>query len=347
MTKRRVGVFGANGHTGRFVAAELKRRGLGARWIGRDSDALSELQTTLKHGEMCVASIEDFGSLLRAFDGLDAVINCAGPFLDTSRAVIAAALAAGCHYLDVTAEQVTVLDIISTFDGPAKAAGRVVLPAMAFYGGLADLIATSIVDEWIDVDAIDIAVALNSWHPTFGTRRTGERNTATRLLVREGTLSAVPSPALTSRWRFPEPFGSQVVTCVPFSEIILLSRHVKAAAITSYMTLKPLADLSNEATPPPRGSDASGRSDQVFAMSVRAKRSAEIREATVTGRDIYAVTAPLVVEAYVRLLDGASPSWAGVRSPGEIFHASTFLAALTDVLTPQRISSPFSLERNL
>ena len=123
-----------------------------------------------------------------------------------------------------------------------------------------------------------------------------------------------------------------------------MSRHVKAGAITSYMTLKPLADLADKSTPPPRSSDASGRSDQLFAMSVRARRAAEIREVTVSGRDIYAVTAPLVMEACIRLLDGATQAWAGVRSPGEIFDARAFLASLGDVLTPQPIPSPSLLE---
>ena len=333
MVQSRIGVFGANGHTGRFVAAELGRRGLSGVWIGRDHCALSGLQATLSRGEVRAASVDDPASLLRAFQGLDAVINCAGPFLDTSRPVISAALEAGCHYLDVTAEQVSVLDTVATFDAAAKAAGVVVLPAMAFFGGLADLLATSIVGDWPDVDAIDIAVALDSWHPTAGTRLTGERNTATRVVIRDGVLAPVPSPPPTTIWRFPEPFGSQRVTCLTLSEIIILSRHVKAGAITSYMNERPLADLADRSTPTPRGSDALGRSDQLFAMSVRARRAAEIRETTVTGRDIYAISAPLVVEACVRLLDGAIPAWSGVRSPGELFDARAFLAALDNVLT--------------
>lgn len=338
MIERRVGVFGANGHTGRFVAAELARRGLAARWIGRDHSALLQLQATLNHGDVRTASVSDPASLLRAFDGLDAVINCAGPFFDTGRPVIAAALEVGCHVLDVTAEQVTVLDTITTFDEKAKRAGRVVMPAMAFFGGLADLLATSIVDDWSDIDAIDIAVALDSWHPTPGTRLTGERNTATRVVIRDGALVPVQSPPPAMAWRFPEPFGSQPVTCVALSEIITLSRHVKADAITSYMNMKPLADLADASTPSPRGSDALGRSDQMFAVSVRARRGAELREVAVTGQDIYAVTAPLVVEACARLLDGATPAWAGVRAPGELFDARAFLAALSDVLRPQTIS---------
>lgn len=338
MAKHYIGVYGATGHTGRFVAAELARRGVAARWIGRNPATLSQLQAGLGHGDMHVASVADPASLLAAFEGLSAVINCAGPFFDTSRPVIAAALEAGCHYLDVTAEQVTVLDTIATFDADAKVAGRVVMPAMAFFGGLADLLVTSILGDWPDVDEIQIAVALDSWHPTSGTRHTGERNTATRLVVRNGALAPVPSPPPSLAWDFPEPFGPQPVSCVALSEIITLSRHIKADAVTSYMNAKPLADLANEATPPPRGSDALGRSGQMFAMSARVRRGVDLRQATVSGRDIYAVTAPLVVEACVRLSDGARPAWAGVRAPGEVFDARSFLAALNGVLTPQSIS---------
>ncbi|MEO8561301.1 MAG: saccharopine dehydrogenase NADP-binding domain-containing protein [bacterium] len=334
-----VGVFGANGHTGRFVAAELTRRGLPARWIGRDGKALRALQSELQHGDVRVASVSDAASLAHAFDGLGAVINCAGPFFDTSRPVIAAALASGCHYLDVTAEQATVLNTIATWDRPAKAAGRVVMPAMAFFGGLADLIATSVLGTWTNVDAIDVAVAMDSWHPTSGTRLTGQRNTAARVIVRDGILTAVPAPPPSGTWVFPEPFGSQLVTCVALSEIITLSRHIEARAITSYMTLRPLADLADRATPPPTASDALGRSDQQFAMAVRVRNGPQLRESVLRGRDIYAVSAPLIVEASARLLRDFQIGHSGVRSPGEIFDATAFLASLRNVLEPIQVSS--------
>jgi Uncharacterized conserved protein len=332
MTDGYIGVFGANGHTGRFVAAELKRRRVRARWIGRDASALSGLQSELGHGDVRAASVEDPRALARAFEGLGAVINCAGPFFDTSRPLISAALAAGIHYLDVTAEQPTVRDTIERWDQPAKDVGRIVMPAIAFYGGLADLLATTVVGEWTDVDAIDIAVALDSWHPTSGTRLTGQRNTATRVIVRGGVLVDVPTPPLTGTWHFPEPFATQPVKCVALSEIITVSRHIKANAITSYMNMRPLADLADETTPPPKASDDLGRSAQRFAMAVRVTKDAELRETVVTGRDIYAVSAPLIVEAASRLLDGRHSEHGGVRSAGEIFAASDFLASLGHVL---------------
>ena len=339
MSEHYVGLFGANGHTGRFIAHELQRRGLRARWIGRDADALSALRETLGHGDVRCASVEDLQSLRHAFEGLDAVINCAGPFLDTATPVTAAALAAGCHVLDVTAEQATVLDTIARFDDAAKMSGRIVMPAMAFYGGLADLLATSVMADWSDADAIEIAIALNSWQPTKGTRVTGERNTAARLIVRDSQLTVMPSPPPSTTWEFPEPFGRQAVTCVPLSEVITLSRHVKASAITSYMNLKPLSDLADNATPPPKSTDALGRSDQLFVMAVRVTRGEDLREGMVTGQDIYAVTAPLVVEACTRIVSGAGRAMAGVRAPSEIFDADDFLAALAPSLKIERSTS--------
>src|SRR3546814_11225922 len=71
-------------------------------------------------------------------------IYCAGPFLGTATPLIEAALRAGVHYLDVTAEQAVAAATFERFDAAALRAGVVVAPAMAFYGGLADALATEI-----------------------------------------------------------------------------------------------------------------------------------------------------------------------------------------------------------
>jgi short subunit dehydrogenase-like uncharacterized protein len=332
-----VAVVGATGHTGRFVAQELDRRGVATRLIGRNAGDLAKLSTSLEGSEVRPATIDDQLSLRKAVAGVNAVINCAGPFFDTSHPVITAALAEGAHYLDVTAEQVTVLDAIASFDAPALAAERVVMPAMAFFGGLADLLVTSVIGNWSHVDRIETAVALDSWHPTAGTRTTGARNTSPRLIVRDGELVTVSSPPPTANWLFPEPFGMQPTTCVAMSEIILLSRHIKANEITSFMNLKPLADMANASTPPPRAVDSFGRSEQRFAMSVELTSGGEVRRAAVSGRDIYAVTAPLVVEACLSLIAGRSTRY-GVLSPGQIFDAKAFIGALGHVLFRHEIN---------
>jgi short subunit dehydrogenase-like uncharacterized protein len=104
---RTIAVFGASGHTGRFVVAKLLRRGFGPIAIGRDPAKMAESGFQQSGVQIRTASIDDPGSLDRSLAGAAAIINCAGPFLDTADAVAAAALRARVHYLDITAAQRT------------------------------------------------------------------------------------------------------------------------------------------------------------------------------------------------------------------------------------------------
>ncbi len=329
-TNRSVAVFGAYGHTGRFVVAELCKRGWTPILCGRNADRLSTLGNALPELEQRQASVDDPASLDRALDGAMAVINCAGPFLDTAVPVIEAALRTRIHYLDVSAEQQAVLSVFERFADAAKMAGVTVIPAMAFYGGLADLLATAALGDWPDADAIEIAVALDSWHPTVGTRLTGARNHHRRLVVTNGKLEPLADPAPSREWTFPAPFGTQDMVALPLSEIITLSRHVPSIEVHSYMNLTPLRDLRDPHTPPPSPSDSDGRSCQIFMVDTLVCRKGQTRRACAHGRDIYAVTAPLVVEAMQRIDDGRCTA-TGVVAPGAAFDARNFLQSLREV----------------
>jgi len=322
-----VTVFGAYGHTGRFVVAELRSRGWTPILSGRDAGKLSSLGAAHPGAEVRPASIDSPGSLDRALDGARAVINCAGPFLDTAVPVIEAALRARIHYLDVTAEQQAALTAFERFSGAAREAGVVVLPGMAFYGGLSDLLATAAMGDWAAADEICIAVALDGWKPTRGTRATGKRNTARRFVFSKGKLEFLADPAPTRVWNFPAPFGTQDVIGLGLSEIINISRHLPVPEVHAFMNLPPLRDLRDPDTPPPAPSDESGRSSQVFLVEVVVRRGAEERHALARGRDIYAVTAPIVVEAAQRAVAGLAKK-TGVAAAGEAFDARGFLESL-------------------
>jgi len=108
--------------------------------------------------------------------------------------VIDAALRAKIPYLDVTAEQPSVRAVLETRHDAACQAGIALLPAAGFYGGLADLLVMAATDSSNQLDEITVAVALDSWHPTQGTRLTGERNTAKRLVQRNGRLEPIEEP---------------------------------------------------------------------------------------------------------------------------------------------------------
>jgi len=323
-TSKCIAVYGATGHTGQFVVREAQRRGLPVVAVGRDAARLEETFPAAVTRRLAV--LDDPVSLEQAFAGCAVVINCAGPFLDTAAPVAQAALRAGCHYIDVTAEQGSAQASFADFDAPAHAAGRVVIPAAGFYGGLADLLASALASAG-NIDEITVAIALDRWWPTAGTRKTGERNTAPRVVVTNGRLAPLAPSAEVPDWAFSPPLGHQPMVELPFSEIITLAHHLKAGAIRSLLNRSALDDIRDPTTPSPPAVDESGRSAQRFELQVRLVQHGVTKTASVRGQDIYAVTAPIVIEAALRLL-APSYRYSGALALAEAIDPVELLRAL-------------------
>jgi hypothetical protein len=319
-------VFGASGHTGRFVVAELERRAMNAVLVGRDAEKLFRLAAEHRGMEVRFASMDDASSLDRALAGASLVIHCAGPFVDTAEPVIEAALRARAHYLDVSAEQRVTLATFERFAEAAHAAGVVLIPSMGFFGALGDLLATAAMGDWISADEIRVAVALDSWKPTQGTRLTGERNPGPRSVYSNSMLTPLEDPP-SGLWHFRSPFGMQEVVAFPLTETIVISRHLRSPEVHAFLNRTALDDLHDPNTPAPTAADESGHSDQRFLMQAVVRKGAEERTASVAGQDIYAITAQLVVKAARQILQ-SDVRIAGACAPGEIFNAEEFLKAL-------------------
>lgn len=100
-----------------------------------------------------------------------------------------------------------------------------------------------------------------------------------------------------------------------------------ATAVT-YMSANAVDDLHAPDPSGPVAVDQRGRSAQRFLVEVVALSGGAERRAVASGQDIYAVTAPLVVEAASRILAGAGAT-AGVASVGARFDAKEFLSSLS------------------
>lgn len=98
------------------------------------------------------------------------------------------------------------------------------------------------------------------------------------------------------------------------------------------MTVEAARDLTSPETPAPIPVDARERSGQTFLVDVIVRSGGVQRRAIASGRDIYAITAPLAVEAVDRILTGRAQA-IGVASAGEIFDAPDFLRALSPHLS--------------
>ncbi|SCF00176.1 saccharopine dehydrogenase NADP-binding domain-containing protein [Micromonospora mirobrigensis] len=337
-----VAVYGAYGHTGRFMVTELRERGFVPLLLGRDAGRLAAVAAAHPGVGHRVATIVEAASLDRALTGAAAVVNCAGPFATTAAPVIEAALRAGIPYVDVAAEIEANRDTFAHFGAPAEAAGLAVVPAMAFFGGLGDLLVTTAMAEWVAADEVHVAYGLSSWHPTAGTLASGavsrDRRDGRRVRFTGGRLEYAPDEGGLPRleWEFPAPLGRRsVLGEFTMADVVTVPSHLAVAEVRTYMTTEAASDLAAPDATAPTAVDERGRSAQTFTVDVVVRQGDLRRRVTAHGRDIYAVSAPLAVEAVARVLDGRTRT-TGVASAGAIFDAPDLLRALSAHLSLER-----------
>jgi short subunit dehydrogenase-like uncharacterized protein len=327
--ENRIAIYGAYGHTGKFIISELYRQGYKNLILsGRDEEKLIALNQEYPDLKIKTADINDSKTLDNAFFDSEIIVNCAGPYLDTAEPIIKSALRLGSHYIDLSAEQKAVLDVFEQFYEQAENDKIIVIPAVAFYGGLADLLSTALTQDWNQIDEINVYIGLDSWHPTKGTRLTGDRNHYKRLTFKDHRLQELVQ-GTSKEWDFKNPIGIKEVVALPLSEIITISRHLNVNTVNTYLSQNSLTDLRSKDTPEPKPVDEKNRSSQQFCVDVEATKGNTKRTISAQGQDIYAVTAPLVVEAINRILSEKIKK-TGVTTMGEVFDSADFLQSLNE-----------------
>ena len=120
-------VYGAYGYTGELIAREAAERDLEFAVAGRNGTKTRGLGI-----ELGVDSrVFEAGQARDNLDGVDVVLNCAGPFVDTYRPIVEACLETGTHYADLSGE-LPVFEALAERDREAEQAGVCLLPGVGF-----------------------------------------------------------------------------------------------------------------------------------------------------------------------------------------------------------------------
>lgn len=123
-------LYGATGYTGALIARFSVQQGLRPILAGRNSNKLKREATELGL-EFRSFSLENASAIQAALTDISVVLNCAGPFSHTAKALVASCLCTKTHYLDITGEP-AVLEAIAAQNETAKATGITLLPAVGF-----------------------------------------------------------------------------------------------------------------------------------------------------------------------------------------------------------------------
>ncbi|OKH27472.1 saccharopine dehydrogenase family protein [Chroogloeocystis siderophila] len=201
-------LYGANGYTGELITRLAVQKALTPILAGRNPQKIAPLATELGL-EYRTFTLEDTAAVDEALADVPVVLNCAGPFSQTAKPLVAGCLRTKTHYLDITGE-VAVFEAIASQTFPAQAAEVMLLPGVGFDVVPSDCLAAHLKTRLPNATQLTLA---------FQALGKISRGTATTmveaqgkggLVRRNGVLTSVPAAWNTRTIDF----GKGVVTAV-------------------------------------------------------------------------------------------------------------------------------------
>jgi len=335
-------IYGANGYTGRLIAAEAVRQGLKPIVAGRDRRAVESLAAELRCPSR-VFSLDDIATVARQLEGLSAVVNCAGPFSSTAAPMMEACLRAKLHYLDITGE-IDVIEAAAALDDRAKQMGIAILPAVGFDVVPSDCLAAMLTEKLPSATKLLLAFGGNSG-PSPGTAKTVLQSLPGGGRARiDGEIREVPAAWKTREIPFRD--GSQFAETIPWGDVATAWHSTGIANIEVYMAatpamarqqrtlrrvapllrfrpLKRLAEWYVERTIHGPSAEARTRGRAEFWGQVSDPQG-HTAEATLETPEGYTLTSLTAVACLRRVLDGAAP--AGFSTPSMAFGKKLILS---------------------
>ena len=231
----RILIYGANGYTGQLIAEEAVRRGLKPMLGGRNRDALGAIAQRLWLTRR-VFELDDAAEVARNLEGVDVLLNCAGPFVATCPPLLDACLAQKVHYLDITGE-IDVYALCHHANNRARHQGVVVAPGVGFDVVPTDCVAAMLKERLPDANELVIAFE-SSGGTSPGTARTGIGGLAGGGRVRrDGQIVEVP---LAWKVREFERDGlSRSAVTIPWGDVYTAFVSTGIPNIETYMALSP------------------------------------------------------------------------------------------------------------
>jgi Uncharacterized conserved protein len=324
-------IYGAYGYTGELVAREANERGLELTVAGRNGTKTRGLGVELGVDSRVFEADEVRGNL----EGIDVVLNCAGPFVETYEPLVEACLETGTHYVDITGE-FGVFEALAERDREAEQAGVCLLPGAGFDVTPTDCLAGHLHERLPDATHLRLGFEAHT-SVSGGTLASAiEHAAAGGKTRRDGRIEDVPVAANSRTIDFGA--GPRNAITVPWGDISTAYYTTGIPNIDVYVAvpphLEPVVRASNYVAgllavgPVKRGLQILARTfvdgpaeqtrerEQVFVWG-----EAENDEETVTSRlvtpETYALTVDAATSAAARLDDPDAPT--GYHTPATAF----------------------------
>ena len=208
-------IYGANGYTAELIIELALGEGAQPILAGRSAQKLAPLAT--RHGlSYRVFALDDIGVIAGNLTGVAVVLNCAGPFSRTAKAMAEGCIAAGVHYLDITGE-IDVFEALAALGPKAATAGVMLMPGTGFDVVPSDCLAAHLKRRLPDASALTLAFQAIG-QPSHGTATTMVENVHRGGMIRcDGKLVAVASASSSREVDFGR--GPVTTMCIPWGDV--------------------------------------------------------------------------------------------------------------------------------
>ena len=226
-------IYGANGYTGELMSREAARQGLEPILAGRNEAAVTSLAVELGF-ESRIFSLDQEAEITRGLEGCKLVLHCAGPFSVTSEPMIAACLAAGTHYLDITGE-ISVFRNAHEQSDKARRTDIVLIPGVGFDVVPSDCLAATLVEALPAATKLVLAVEM-AGGPSPGTAKTGVEGMGNGGCVRrDGKIKEVPMAWKTRK--IPFAHKERLAVTIPWGDVYTAYVSTGIPDIEVYMSM--------------------------------------------------------------------------------------------------------------
>lgn len=313
-------IYGAAGYTGSMVARHARACGLDIVLGGRDGTKLAPLAEEL--GVTYRVFQVEGGASVQALGDVQVLLNCAGPFARTAEPLMRACIAAGVHYLDITAE-IGVYRVADQLGADAEEAGVMLLPGVGW--------------DVVPTDCLAMQLAARVQHPTSlrialqvaGSMSRGSAISAGEI-VAAGVLTRVAGELVQTPDAQPQSFdfGQGLAVCAPlsFGDLVTAWRSTGIPNIAMFVNVTgdafPTGDLASMPDGPSKQERDLQPARAVVVVSGEDGTAVRSVIETVNG---YSYTPLVAVEAARRVMAGAARP--GFETPARVF-GPTFAAAI-------------------
>lgn len=303
-------IYGATGYTGRLVAERAVQIGLDVTVAGRDAGKVRELAGVLGVASR-VFDVDDVDAVRSALQDVDCVLNVAGPFRHTARQLMDAAIEAGVHYLDTTAEFET-FALAESKDAEASRAGVMVMSGTGWDVVPSDSLALHTARRVPDAEKLTIALRVTGGFSRGSLASSVGIEDLGTLVRRSGELTRLDAGATRSF-----DFGNGPEDCVPvpMGDLITGLRSTGIGNIEVFLgTDAGFPDVDDASAGPTADERSQGRYLALVEVTGRNGQVARSLIDTPTG---YTFTQLSSVEIARRVLDGQFT--AGFQSPASAY----------------------------